>query len=88
MRTGALVTYKCYKNIKKINNIGVILEIQQNLILKELVGFEYEDLLRIYWFATYQNNNIPVFRTDHHRRKWYLSDGIYTITKDNIYGNV
>jgi hypothetical protein len=87
MKRGALVTYKCYKNIEKINDVGVILEIQQNLILKESIGFEYEDLLRIHWFTTTCFHNIPAYRTDYLRRKWYLREGIYIINRETIYGN-
>ena len=64
MKTGSLVTYKCYKNIKKINDIGVVLEIQQNLILKESIGFDYEDLLRIHWFTEICSDGVPSFKTD------------------------
>jgi hypothetical protein len=88
MRTGSLVTYKCYKNIKKINDIGVVLEIQQNLILKESIGFEYEDLLRIHWFTDRCSGGVPSFRTDCYQRRWYLSKGIYIIDREMIYGNI
>jgi len=87
MRSGSLVTYKCYKNIEKINDIGVVLEIQQNLILKESIGFEYEDLLRIHWLTTKCADNIPAYRTDYLRRRWYLREGIYIIDREKVYGN-
>jgi len=87
MKTGTLVTYKCYKNIKKINDIGVVLEIQQNLILKESIGFDYEDLLRIHWFTEICSSGVPSFRTDYLKRRWYLSKGIYIIDREMLDGN-
>ena len=87
MRRGELVTYKCYKNIKKINDIGVVLEMQQNLILKESIGFEYEELLRIHWFTDMGSSRLPSFRTDYLRRKWYLREGIYIINEEINDGN-
>ena len=87
MRTGSLVTYKCYKNIEKINDIGVILEVQQNLILKESIGFEYEQLLRIHWFTELGSSRLPSFKTDSLRRKWYLREGIYIIDREMKNGN-
>jgi len=87
MRTGSLVTFKCFKNTKKINDIGVVLEVQQTLILKDSIGFEYEDLLRIHWFTETCNAGVPSFKTDHLQRRWYLGEGIYIIEKEMVYGN-
>jgi len=88
MKSGALVTYKCYKNIEKINDIGVVLEIQQNLILKESIGFEYENLLRIHWFTDKYRDTVPAFRTDCYDRKWYLSAEIYVLNMETVYGDI
>jgi hypothetical protein len=88
MKSGSLVTYKCYKNIEKINDIGVVLEIQQNLILKESIGFDYENLLRIHWFTDKTHDTVPAFRTDYYSRKWYLSTEIYILNMETVHGNI
>jgi len=82
MKTGSLVTFKCFKNIEKIKDIGVILEIEDRLILKESIGFGYEQLLRIHWFTENCLDGIPSFNTDYLNRRWYRCQGIYTLQKE------
>jgi|10_taG_2_1085330.scaffolds.fasta_scaffold26143_2 hypothetical protein len=88
MKAGSIVTYKYFENIKKINDIGIILEIQRDfLILKEILGFTYEDLLRVHWFTKGSEGRVPAFKTDYHQRKWYLQKTICTINQEMEYGN-
>jgi len=86
MKSGTIVTFKYYKNVKKLEDVGIILELQHDfLIFKESVGFTYEDLLRIYWF-TRKSERLPFFKTDYLKRKWYLRDNVHAINKEMRYG--
>lgn len=88
MKSGSVVSYKYFYNIKKTRDIGIILETQFDfLLMKEVVGFTYEDLVRIYWFTMGSEKRVPFYKTDFLKRKWYLRNEMYMIKREMDNGN-
>jgi len=87
MKSGSVVSYRYFHNIKKTRDIGIILETQFDfLLMKEVVGFTYEDLVRIYWFTIGSEDRVPFYRSDFLNRKWYLRNEMYMIKREMDYG--
>ena len=83
MNIGTVVNFRHFKNCsKKSTNIGIILEVQKDLlILKEYSGYTREDLMRIYWFLEGERRAVPYYKIDCKGRAWYLKNNVYTISQ-------
>lgn len=82
MKKGSLVTFKNFHNVKKIEDLGIILEIQETLVLKNSIGFEYEALCRIFWLLLQNKKRVPSFKVDNRNRKWYLKKNLYLVEEE------
>jgi hypothetical protein len=83
MKQGDLVQYKLFVDSdEKLGNIGVILELQTDLMVPSRYGgalYEKVDLLSIRWLNEGAREYIPYYREDHDGQRWYLKTNFYLV---------
>lgn len=83
MRRGDLVQYKPFRdNGKNLDNIGVILDMETDLIIPSRYSgalYEKVDLLLIRWLNGESDNVIPYYKQVFDGRKWYLKEHFYLV---------
>lgn len=83
MKCGDLVQFKHFKDSgENLKNIGVILEMQTDLIIPSRYGgalYEKVDLLHVRWLDQKSEDRVPYYKMAIDEKKWYLKKYFYLV---------
>ena len=83
MKIGSLVTYRFYNYFDKNKaNLGIIVDIQTDVLYPTDWGYEVVDIAKIEWIAGDTYHKLPYHSIGNNGVRWYLTSTLKVVERE------